>query len=54
MNSEKLINSFEKKRSADYLSDNFFWSACREPNYHTKCGKNCHKILSVWDDLDLT
>ena len=22
-------------------------SACRKPNYHTKCGKNCHKILSV-------
>ena len=19
-----------------------------KPNYHTKCGKNCHKILSVW------
>ena len=19
----------------------------RKPNYHTKCGKNCHKILSV-------
>ena len=23
-------------------------SACRKPNYHTKCGKNCHKILSVY------
>ena len=23
-------------------------SARRKPNYHTKCGKNCHKILSVW------
>ena len=22
-------------------------SARRKPNYHTKCGKNCHKILSV-------
>ena len=22
-------------------------SVCRKPNYHTKCGKNCHKILSV-------
>ena len=23
-------------------------SARRQPNYHTKCGKNCHDILSVW------
>ena len=23
-------------------------SACRKRNYHTKCGKNCHKILSVY------
>ena len=23
-------------------------SAHRKSNYHTKCGKNCHKILSVW------
>ena len=23
-------------------------SARRKLNYHTKCGKNCHKILSVW------
>ena len=23
------------------------WSARRKPNYHTKCGKNYHKILSV-------
>ena len=23
-------------------------SARRKPNYHTKCGKNCHKILSVY------
>ena len=22
-------------------------SARRKPNYHTKCGRNCHKILSV-------
>ena len=22
--------------------------ARRKPNYHTKCGKNCHKILSVY------
>ena len=22
-------------------------SVRRKPNYHTKCGKNCHKILSV-------
>ena len=22
-------------------------NARRKPNYHTKCGKNCHKILSV-------
>ena len=22
-------------------------SACRKPSYHTKCGKNCHKIISV-------
>ena len=22
-------------------------SARRKPNYHNKCGKNCHKILSV-------
>ena len=22
-------------------------SARRKPNYHTRCGKNCHKILSV-------
>ena len=22
-------------------------SARRKPNYYTKCGKNCHKILSV-------
>ena len=22
-------------------------SACRKSNYHTKCGKNCHKSLSV-------
>ena len=21
--------------------------ACRKPNYHTKCSKNCYKILSV-------
>ena len=25
-----------------------YQSACRKPNYHTKCGKNCHKILSVY------
>ena len=23
-------------------------SARRKPNYNTKCGKNCHKILSVY------
>ena len=23
-------------------------STRRKPNYHTKCGKNCHKILSVY------
>ena len=22
-------------------------SVCRKQNYHTKCGKNCHEILSV-------
>ena len=22
-------------------------SVCRKPIYHTKCGKNCHKILSL-------
>ena len=25
-------------------------SARRKPNYHTKCGKNCHKILSVHNE----
>ena len=25
-------------------------SVRRKSNYHTKCGKNCHKILSVWRD----
>ena len=24
-------------------------SARRKSNYHTKCGKNCHKILSVYN-----
>ena len=24
-------------------------SARRKPNYHTKCGKNCHKILSGYN-----
>ena len=28
-------------------------STRRKPNYHTKCGKNCHKILSVWGRLGL-
>ena len=23
-------------------------SACKEPNYHTKYGKNCHEILPVY------
>ena len=23
-------------------------SARRKPNYHTKCGKNCYKILPVY------
>ena len=23
-------------------------SAHRKPNYHTKCSKNCHEILSVY------
>ena len=23
-------------------------SAYRKSNYHTKCGKNCHKILSMY------
>ena len=23
-------------------------SARRKPNYHTRCGKNCHKSLSVY------
>ena len=26
-------------------------SARREPNYRTKCGKNCHKILSVYSRI---
>ena len=26
-------------------------SARKKLNYHTKCGKNCHKILSVWFEL---
>ena len=26
-------------------------SARRKTNYHTKCDKNCHKILSVYKDL---
>ena len=26
-------------------------SARSKPNYHTKCGKNCHKILSVYDTM---
>ena len=24
-------------------------SARRKPNYHAKCGKNCHKILCVYN-----
>ena len=24
---------------------------CRKQNYHTRCGKNCHKILSVWAEF---
>ena len=28
-------------------------SACRKPNYHTKCGKNFHKILSVYGVINL-
>ena len=27
-------------------------SACRKPNYHTTCGKNCHKILCVYVRAD--
>ena len=23
-------------------------SACRKPNNHTECAKNCYKILFVW------
>ena len=23
------------------------FSPCKKANYHTKCGKNCHKVLSV-------
>ena len=26
-------------------------SARREPNYHTKCGENRHKILSVGNEI---
>ena len=29
-------------------------SACRKPNYHTECGKNCHKILSVYHSTTKT
>ena len=25
-------------------------SARRKSNYHSKCGKNFHKILSVWNE----
>ena len=28
-------------------------SACRKSDYHTKYGKNCHKILSVKVEEDL-
>ena len=24
-------------------------SARKKPNYHTKCGENCHKMLSAWE-----
>ena len=24
-------------------------SARRKPNYHTRCGKNCHKVFFVWN-----
>ena len=27
-------------------------SARRKPNYHTKCGKNSRKILSVWTGMN--